>query len=67
MLERYLDAHPGSQPSSFKALRMSSGGRRLYKYSLANSRCRDGVQPFGRPVFPFPLPSLIELAVGAGD
>jgi hypothetical protein len=44
---------------------MSAGGRRLYKYSLATSRCRDGVQPFGRPVLPFRLP--VELEVGADD
>jgi hypothetical protein len=45
---------------------MSSGGSMLYKYNLANSRCRDGVQLLGRPTFLGILPA-VGLDVVAGD
>jgi hypothetical protein len=38
----------------------------LYKYSLANPRCRDGVQLLGRPTFLGTLP-VVEPDVVAGE
>jgi hypothetical protein len=46
---------------------MSFDGSMLYRYNLASSRCRDGVQLLGRPAFPATLPAELDVVAGYGD